>query len=77
MDYAAAMIRVECTPSGSGVVEPAVIWFGARRVDVLAVVDRWYGSSQRWWKVETSEGHYIVRLDESSGEWELAAVVGE
>jgi hypothetical protein len=77
MDYAAAMIRVECTPSDGGVVEPAVIWFGSRRVDVQAVVDRWYGSNQRWWKVETSEGHYIVRLDEPNGTWELAAVVGE
>jgi hypothetical protein len=45
-------------------------------VDVKSVADRWYGSDQRWWKVETAEGFYIVRLDEASGTWELAAVVG-
>jgi hypothetical protein len=72
------MIRVECIASdANGLRDPDVIWFGARRVEVRAVTDRWFGSDQRWWKVETADGIYIVRLDESSGEWELAAVVRE
>ena len=72
------MIRVECTASDTnGLGDPAVIWFGARRVEVLAVTDRWFGGDQRWWKVETSDGIYIVRLNESGGSWELAAVVQE
>lgn len=72
------MIRVECIASAEdGSPDPAVIWFGARRVEVRAVTDRWYGSDQRWWKVETLDGIYIVRLDESTGTWELAAVVRE
>jgi hypothetical protein len=72
------MIRVECIASDAhGRSDPAVIWFGARRVEVRAVTDRWFGSKQRWWKVETGDGAYIVRLDESSGGWELAAVVRE
>ena len=45
-----------------------------RRVAVLAVVDRWYSPSQRWFKVEAEGGDtYIVRHDEPSGQWELAA----
>jgi len=72
------MIRVECITSvENGSLDPAVIWFGARRVEVRAVTDRWYGSDQRWWKVETLDGIYVVRLDESTGTWELAAVVRE
>ncbi|HEX2545891.1 MAG TPA: hypothetical protein VHL79_13485 [Ramlibacter sp.] len=72
------MIRVECVPSdASDRGDPAVVWFGARRVDVRAVTDRWFGAEQRWWKLETQEGSYIVRLDEATGAWELAAVVGE
>jgi hypothetical protein len=60
------MIRVECTASGTnGLADPTVLWFGARRVEVRAVTDRWYGSEQRWWKVETVDGSYIVRLGES------------
>ena len=72
------MIRVECTASGkNGPADPTAIWFGARRVEVRSVRDRWYGSAERWWKVETIDGIYIVRLDESTGTWELAAVVRE
>jgi hypothetical protein len=65
-------LRVECQDDG----EPAVIWFGGRRVDVQAVVDRWWGNSQRWWKVDTEEGAYVLRRDDSTDEWDLAAVVG-
>lgn len=65
-------LRVECQADG----EPAVIWFGSRRVDVMAVVDRWWGNSQRWWKVDTQEGAYVLRRDEATDEWDLAAVVG-
>ena len=72
------MIHVECAVSGTeGLMNPTVIWFGTRRVDVCSVTDRWYGSDQRWWKVATAEGFYIVRLDEVSRTWDLAAVVGE
>ena len=70
------MLRVDCSASSpTHVAEPVVLWFGARAVEVQAVMDRWYGDHQRWWKVDTVDGPYIVRLDEVSGSWELAAVV--
>jgi hypothetical protein len=69
---------VECVaPRAAGAGDPAVIWFGARRVEVRAITDRWYADDQRWWKVVTVDGLYIVRLDESTDTWELAAVVRE
>jgi hypothetical protein len=68
-------LQVECAAQDSGGLDPQVVWFGARRVPVLAVVDRWYGPRQRWWKVDTEDGLYVLRLDEASGTWELAAVV--
>jgi hypothetical protein len=72
------MIRVECAAAvTNGSPDPVAIWFGARRLEVRAVTDRWYGNDQRWWKVETVDGLYIVRLDESTGDWDLAAVVRE
>lgn len=72
------MFRVECLASATHPpVEPGAIWFGSRRVEVRSVLDRWYGTDQRWWKVDTEEGVYIVRLNESTGTWELAAVVRE
>jgi hypothetical protein len=76
--YGRFMIRVECVASGpNGSSDPAVIWFGARRVEVRAVTDRWFGRDHRWWKLDTIDGSYIVRLEESTGSWELAAVVRE
>jgi hypothetical protein len=70
-------LRVECTRDAGGTFDPAVVWFGARRVPVDAVVDRWYGREARWWKVATPDGLYVLRRDEGSGAWDLAAVVRE
>lgn len=71
------MLNVERSESPTGVLEPRIIWFGSRRVDVRAITDRWYGSGRQWWKVETDEGAYVLRLDEAAATWELAAVVGQ
>lgn len=68
-------LQVECAAGPDGTVEPRTVWFGSRRVEVRAVADRWYGQDQRWWKVETDEGVYVVRRDERTGAWDLAAVV--
>jgi hypothetical protein len=70
------MVRVETTAAEAGELEPSVIWFGSRRVEVRAVSDRWDGATQRWWKVETDEGSYVLRYDQPGGTWALAAVVG-
>lgn len=71
------MLTVECSEPSVGVLEPRMICFGSRRVAVRAIIDRWYGTGRQWWKVETDEGFYVLRLDEASATWELAAVVGQ
>jgi len=41
------------------------------------VVDRWFAPSQRWFKVDAGDGNrYVLRHDEASGEWEIAAYRG-
>lgn len=67
-------IRVEYEAGVAGEPEPAVVWFGSRRLAVRAIVDRWYGTDRRWWKLDTDDGLYVLRRDDDSGEWELAAV---
>jgi hypothetical protein len=69
-------LRVDCLPGPTGALDPSTVWFGERPLAVRAVVDRWDGTGQRWWKVDTDEGQYVVRRDEATGDWELAAVVG-
>jgi hypothetical protein len=70
-------IQVEYEPGLAGEPEPAVVWFGQRRLAVLAIADRWYGAGCRWWKLETEDGSYILRRDDASGAWDLAAVPRE
>lgn len=67
-------LRVDCMPGHAGDPEPSALWFGQRRVGVLGILDRWWGTGMRWWKVDTDEGPYVVRLDQRSGEWDLAAI---
>jgi hypothetical protein len=67
-------IAVECYAGYRGDQEPRAFWLGERRVEVNAVVDRWYAPSRRWFRVAAEDGDtYILRHDETSGEWELAA----
>ncbi|HEU5295147.1 MAG TPA: hypothetical protein VFU71_10175 [Burkholderiaceae bacterium] len=68
-------LRVECCTGDCGEPEPTAFWFGARRLVVRAVVDRWFGQTQRWFKVEADdEQTYVLRHDEAIGEWVLAAL---
>ena len=70
-------LRVDTAAGLNGDPEPSVLWFGARRVEVTAILDRWWGPGMRWWKVETADGPYIVRKGTDAADWELAAVVRE
>ncbi|WP_157271763.1 hypothetical protein [Azohydromonas aeria] len=71
-------VAVEVEPDGAGgEARPCAIRFGTRRVPVDGVLDRWHGRDWTWWKVATAEGAYVLVHDEASGEWALAAIVGE
>ena len=70
-------IRVECYAGYRGEQEPLAFWLGERRLAVRAVVDRWFAPTQRWFKVDADDGNmYILRHDETSGDWEIAAYRG-
>src|SRR4051794_6431948 len=67
-------IRVECYAGYRGEQEPLAFWLGERRVAVLAVVDRWFAPTQRWFRVDAADGDmYVLRHDETSGEWDIVA----
>ena len=68
-------MRVDCYAGYRGDQEPVALWFGQRRCAVVGIVDRWFSPMQRWFKVEADDGQmYIVRHDETMGEWDLAAL---
>lgn len=67
-------IRVECYAGYRGEQEPSAFWLGERRLEVRAIVDRWFAPAQRWFRVDAGDGHrYVLRHDEVPDEWELAA----
>ena len=71
-------IRVECHAGYRGDEEPSAFTLGARRMDVIEIVDRWMAPDHRYFKVATGDGRLMVlRHDTASGDWELAALVGQ
>jgi hypothetical protein len=47
---------------------------GERKLEVSEIVDRWMGPTERYFRCRTEDGSlYVLRHDESSGEWDLAA----
>jgi len=67
-------IRVECYAGYRGEQEPTAFWLGERRLPVRTIVDRWFAPAQRWFRVDAGDGNlYVLRHDEATGEWELAA----
>ncbi|MFO7277343.1 MAG: hypothetical protein DIU56_009945 [Pseudomonadota bacterium] len=67
-------LRVECYAGYRGEQEPLAFWLGERRLAVQDISDRWFAPAQRWFRVSAEDGNsYVLRHDESSGLWEIAA----
>jgi len=67
-------IRVQCYAGYRGDQELLAFSLGGRQVTVRAIVDRWFAPQQRWFRIDADDGNtYVLRHDEPSGEWELAA----
>jgi hypothetical protein len=51
---------------------PRAFHFNARRVEVVKVVDQWFGPDYRYCKVKGDDGAvYILRVIEHSSSWQL------
>jgi hypothetical protein len=71
-------IRVECYAGHRGEEEPRAFTLGETRFAVLEILDRWLDPQHRYFKVKLDDGRrFILRHDSASGDWELAALVGE
>jgi hypothetical protein len=67
-------INVECYAGYCAEQEPIAFRLGDRRVEVRAIVDRWYAPTQRWFKVDSDDGNaYVLRHDQMTDKWEIAA----
>lgn len=67
-------ILVQCYAGYRGEQEPRAFTLGEQQLEVIAIRDRWLAPHHRYFKVAASDGDtYILRHDESSGDWTLGA----
>lgn len=65
-------IRVECHAGHRADEEPRAFYLGARRLEVVEIVDRWLAPEHRYFKVRADDaGTYILRHDTAADRWEL------
>jgi len=51
---------------------PQSFYRGERQIDIVEIVDQWYGPGYRYVKVKAHDSSmYILRLDEISHQWDL------
>ena len=60
------------TNRDSGIELPCAFYFNGRRVEVLKIVDQWFGPDYRYCKLKGSDGAvYILRVIEHCSDWQL------
>jgi hypothetical protein len=65
-------LKVDCYAGYRGEETPRRLEIDGRRVEVVEVIDRWYGPDHRYFKVRGDDGAvYLLRADDPAGRWEL------
>jgi hypothetical protein len=62
-------MRVQIEPRADLEAAPRSLFRGERRIDIIEIVDRWYGPGYRDVKVRTYDNS--VNIDEIRDQWEL------
>jgi hypothetical protein len=71
-------LQVDCHAGHRGEETPRRLDLGGRRVEVVEVIDRWYGPDHRYFKLLGADGAvYLVRHDETADRWELRLFLRE
>lgn len=72
MNQGDCFLRVECYAGYRGEETPRRLFLGARKIEVIEVLDRWLAPDHRYFKIRGDDrGLYIIRHDTATGEWEL------
>ena len=65
-------IRVECYAGYRGEETPRCLLFDERSIEVIEVIDRWFGPDHRYFKLRGSDqAIYIIRQDIPRDYWEM------
>src|ERR1044071_920787 len=73
--YGVRKICVYGCPGRGGEAEPHVFYLGARRLPVVAILDRWHDAAHRYFEVKAEDGRcFLLRHTPAPDHWELAGV---
>ncbi|MCX7679849.1 MAG: hypothetical protein N2316_11625 [Spirochaetes bacterium] len=65
-------VHVECYAGYRAHERPLRFQFGNHAVEVKEIIDSWYGTAHRYFKLLGTDGNmYILRCDEQHFVWEL------
>lgn len=65
-------MKVDCYAGYRGEETPRRFAIGDRGVEVVEVIDRWFGPDHRYFKVRGDDGAvYLLRHDEPTDRWDL------
>jgi hypothetical protein len=65
-------VQVEYRTNHLGVKMPVRFRFDGREVEIVEIVDQWYGPDYCYFKIKGNDGNlYILRFDEGRVGWEL------
>lgn len=65
-------VKVDCYAGYRGEETPRRFDLEGRCVEVVEVIDRWYGADHRYFKLLGDDGAvYLLRHDEPADRWEL------
>ena len=65
-------IRVECYAGHRGEETPRRLFLDERSIEIIEVIDRWFGPDHRYFKVQGSDrATYVIRQDIPTHCWEL------
>jgi hypothetical protein len=68
-------LKVDCYAGYRGEESPRRLEIDGRRVEVVEVIDRWFGTDHRYFKVRGDDGSvYLLRYDDAADQWELKDV---
>jgi hypothetical protein len=72
------VVRVECYAGHRGEETPRRFFLGARKIEVIEVLDRWLAPDHRYFRVRGDDGgRYLLRHDVAADKWELALFARE
>jgi hypothetical protein len=66
------LMRIQIETHAGLRATPRSLYRGGRRIDIIEIVDQWYGPGYRYVKVRTYDNSvYILLFDEIRDQWEL------